>query len=78
MLGKNLYQAAILETDDGKLAHRLPLVKAAIDTRLRELQMDHQGTLDERQAIRDALNGLDGLRRELEKTRSHQMGLSKA
>jgi hypothetical protein len=74
---QELYQAAILETDDGKLADCLPLVKTAIEARLRELQMDHQGTLEERQAIRDALNGLDGLQRELEKTRSHEMGLSK-
>ena len=74
---QELYEAAILETDDGKLAKRLPVAKAAIDARLQELHMGHQVTLEERQAISDALNGLDGLRRELE-TRSHEMGLSKA
>jgi hypothetical protein len=75
---QELYEAAILETDDGKLAQCLPLAKAAINTRLRELRKNHQGTREEWQAIRDALNGLDALRRELEKTRSHEMGLSKA
>jgi hypothetical protein len=71
------YEDAILETDDGKLAKRLQVAKAGIDTRLQELQMDHQGTPEEQQAISDALKGLDVLRRELE-TRSHEMGLSKA
>jgi hypothetical protein len=71
------YEAAILETDDWKLAKRLPVVKAGINTRLQELQMGHQVTREEQQAISDALKGLDVLRRELE-TRSHEMGLSKA
>jgi hypothetical protein len=74
---QELYEDAVLETDDEKLAKRLQVAKAAIDTRLQELQMDHQGTPEERQAISDALKGLVVLRRELE-TRSHEMGLSKA
>ncbi|HEX9112445.1 MAG TPA: hypothetical protein VF845_13275 [Terriglobales bacterium] len=71
------YEDAVLETDDGKLAKRLQVAKAAMDARLQELQMDHEVTPEERQAIRDALRGLDVLRRELE-PRSHEMGLSKA
>ncbi|HYU44983.1 MAG TPA: hypothetical protein VEK84_02255 [Terriglobales bacterium] len=74
---QELYEAAVLETDDWKLAKRLPVVKAGIDTRLHELQMDHHVRGEERQAISDALKGLNVLRRELE-TRSHEMALSKA
>jgi hypothetical protein len=60
------YQTAILETNDEQLPTRLLAAKAAIDRRLHELQSDHGGTPDERQAITDALNGLNLLRRELE------------
>ena len=60
------YRAAILETDDAKLPHRLKTAKAAIDARLHQLQSHHGGTPEERQAISDALAGLMGLRRELE------------
>jgi hypothetical protein len=60
------YQAAILETDDKKLLNRLQAAKAAIDNRLHELQTDHGGTPEERQAITDALGGLNVLRRELQ------------
>jgi hypothetical protein len=74
---QELYEAAVLETDDGKLANRLPVVKAGIDARRQKLQIEYQGTREERQAISDALRGLDVLRRALE-TRSHEMGLSKA
>jgi len=35
---QELYEAAILETDDAKLLTRLPAAKAAIDARLQELQ----------------------------------------
>ena len=74
---QELYGAAVLETDDGRLAKRLPVVKAGIDTRLQELQMDHQVTREERQAISAALTGLDVLRKDLER-RSHETGSIKA
>jgi hypothetical protein len=74
---QELYEDAVLETDDVKLAKRLPVVMAGIGTRLQELQMHHEVPPEERQAIRDAVRGLDVLRRALE-TRSHEMGLSKA
>jgi hypothetical protein len=61
---QDLYEAAVLETDDRKLAERFPVVKAWINARLQELQMMPQVTREERQAISDALNGLDVLRRE--------------
>jgi hypothetical protein len=66
---QELYQAAIIETDDGKLPNRLRAAKAAIDNRLHELQLDHGGTPEERLAISDALAGLNVLRKELQ-TRS--------
>jgi len=76
-LWQELYEAAILETDDGELLKRLPEVKATIDDRLQELQTDHGGTPEELQAISDALVGLNVLRRDLQ-SRSHETGSSKA
>jgi hypothetical protein len=49
-----------------RVKQHIRAAKAAIDTRLHELQMDHGGTPDERQAISDALEGLSILRRELQ------------
>src|SRR5215510_3600425 len=63
---QELYEAAILET---KLLTRLP-EKAAIDARLQEMVTDHGGTFEERQAISDALVGLNVLGRDLQ-ARSH-------
>jgi len=74
---QELYVAAILETDDAKLLTRLPAAKAAIDARLHQLQLDHGGAPDERQAISDALAGLNILRSELE-AGSHDTGSSNA
>jgi hypothetical protein len=54
---QELYSAAIVETDIKKLPTRVQEAKSAIDSRLHELQLDHCGTPDERQAIADALNG---------------------
>jgi hypothetical protein len=71
------YKAALLETHDKELANRLHIAKAAIDRRLQEMQMDHGGTPEERQAIIDALTALNVLRRELE-GRIHESGSSKA
>jgi hypothetical protein len=71
------YKAAILETDDKKLPNRLHAAKGAIDRRLQEMQMDHGGTPEERQALTDALAGLNVIRRELER-RSQETGSSNA
>ena len=46
---EQLYQAAIVETDDKKLPNLVRAAKAAIDTRLHDLQLDHGGTPEERQ-----------------------------
>jgi hypothetical protein len=64
---EEVYAAAVLETDNTKLPNRLHVAKAAIDNRLHELQLDHGGSPEERQAISDALNGLNVLRKERER-----------
>jgi hypothetical protein len=55
------YEAAMLGTDDKNLPNLLQAAKAAIDTRLHQLQFDG-GSPEERQAITDALGGLNVLR----------------
>lgn len=67
---QELYQAAFIETDHRKLPNRISLAKAAIDSRLRDMQLNHSGTAEERQAISDALAGLSILRIELEERSS--------
>ena len=74
---QEFYEAAILETDDGKLVQRIRVAKAAIDSRLEVLQLDHGGTPEERQTIADALAGLNVLRSELER-RTHDADSSNA
>jgi hypothetical protein len=64
---QDLYSAAIVETDGNKMPTRVQESKSAIDSRLHELQLDRGGTIDERQAINDALEGLNVLRREIER-----------
>ena len=55
---KELYQAAILETDWSKIEGRIQAADSAISTRLHEFSLNHGGTPEENQAIRDALNAL--------------------
>jgi hypothetical protein len=55
------YEAAMLGTDDKNLPNLLQAAKAAIDTRLHQLQFDG-GSPEERQAITNALGGLNVLR----------------
>jgi|GEM_PF-1421329 hypothetical protein len=74
---QEFYDAALLETDDGKLVQRVRAAKAAIDSRLEVLQLDHGGTPEERHAIADALAGLNNLRNELE-IRAHDACSSNA
>ncbi len=74
---QELYKAAVLEADDEKLQERIQAAKAAIDARLHEMQLDHGGAPEERQAVSDALAGLNVLGSELE-ARSHDTGRSNA
>lgn len=62
---KNLYQAAILETDWSRIEGRIQAADSAISARLHEFSVDHGGTPEENQAIKDALAGLTVLRREV-------------
>ena len=65
-LWQELYEAAVVETNPKTLQARVQAAKAAIDARLRELQMDHGGTREEQQALRDAVAGVRVLEREIE------------
>jgi hypothetical protein len=59
------YRAAILETDWTKMQQRLQTAESEIRRRQHVLSMDHGGTPEERQAITDALHGMEGLRAEV-------------
>jgi hypothetical protein len=59
------YRAAILETDWAKMQERLQTAEREIQERQRVLSLDHGGTLEERQAIADALSGMKVLRAEV-------------
>jgi hypothetical protein len=72
---QGLYEAAVVETKLEEMEPRLRAAKAAIDARRHNLQLDHEGTREERLAIGDALAGLSLLRSEIE-TRSRDTGSS--
>lgn len=61
---EEIYEAAILETDFSRLPERIKAAQTAIDTRMKEMQQDHQGTPAERAAIQSALAGIRILKRE--------------
>ena len=58
------YRTALLETDWSKMEERIRAAETAINARRSELSLNHGGTPDERQAIEDALNGLNVLRKD--------------
>ena len=60
-----LYATALLETDWSKIDAKIQAAENSISTRLDEFSMNHGGTPEENQAIQDALNGLDILRKEV-------------
>jgi hypothetical protein len=62
---QRFYEAAILETNRSSLPRLIQTAQAAIDARIQQLQADHQGSAEERQAIADALVGLNVLRKEI-------------
>jgi hypothetical protein len=72
-LWRELYEAAVLETNLEKMQANVQAEKTAIDARLYELQLDHGDTPAKRQAITDALSVLNSLRREIE-ARSRDTG----
>jgi hypothetical protein len=62
---EKLYQAAILETDWSKISVHIHAADSAISARLHEFSLNHGGTPEENQRLRDALSGLSALRREV-------------
>jgi hypothetical protein len=62
---QELYQAAVLETDWMKIDEKIQAAANGIKVRLHEFSMRTRGTPEERQAIEDALHGLDSLRKEV-------------
>ena len=60
---KELYEAAIIETEGSKLEERIEAAESALHARLGEVSLD-QGRLEENRAIAEALNRLDILRSE--------------
>lgn len=62
---QELYATALLETDWSKMEEKIQVAENGIRTRLDEFSMNHGGTPEENQAIKDALNGLNGLRKHV-------------
>ncbi|HTW59030.1 MAG TPA: hypothetical protein VMD99_12940 [Terriglobales bacterium] len=66
---QRFYEAAILETNRSSLPRLIQTAQAAIDARLEQLQSNHQadthGSTEERQALADAMVGLNVLRKEV-------------
>ena len=62
---EKLYKEAILETDWSKIENLIQAAESAISARLHEFSLDHGGTREENQRLRDALSGLSVLRREV-------------
>ena len=56
------YMAALLETDWKKMRERVHASEAEIRERQRVLSEDHGGSAEERQAIVDAISGMNVLR----------------
>jgi hypothetical protein len=62
---QQLYATALLETDWSKIDAKIQVAEQGIKTRLHEFSMNHGGTPEENQAIEDALNGLNILRKDV-------------
>jgi hypothetical protein len=60
-----IYHAALLETDWSRIEERIQEADGGIRARLHEFSLNHGGTPEESQAIEDALNALNVLRKEV-------------
>jgi hypothetical protein len=60
-----IYHDALLETDWSRIEERIQTADERIRARLHEFSLNHGGTSEENQAIEDALNALDVLRKEV-------------
>src|SRR6266568_3586292 len=56
------YQAALLETDWTKMQERVQIAESEIHKRRLVLAQDHGGTVEEREALVNAMSGLWALR----------------
>ena len=59
------YKAAVFETDWTKMVERIQAAEAALQKRKKEFDPNHGGTPKENQAIQDALDALNILRKEV-------------
>jgi len=59
------YEAAIVETDRSRLPALIKAAQTAINSRIEELESDHQSTLEEREAIARARAGIRILQQEI-------------
>jgi hypothetical protein len=62
---EKLYKEAIFETDWSKIESLIQAAESAISARVHESSLDHGGTAEENQRMKDALSGLSALRREV-------------
>ena len=62
---QELYAIALLETDWSKIEEKIQVAENGIRARLHEFSMNHGGTPEENQAIEDARNGLNILRKDV-------------
>jgi hypothetical protein len=59
---KELYRAALFETDQSKMSERVAYAEWALNLRARELFHTHGEHLQERQAVNTAMHALQALR----------------
>ncbi len=59
------YEEALVETDPRRLARLIRAAEVEIDARVEELRLKRDGTRGEREAIAEALAGLNILRKEI-------------
>jgi len=62
---ERLYLTAVLETDWTKMDERIQTAENGMRARLHEFSLNHGGTPEENQAIVDASNGLNALRKDV-------------
>ena len=60
-----IYHNALLETDWSRIEERIQIADERIRARLHEFSLNHGGTSEENQAIEDALNALNLLRKDV-------------
>ena len=62
---QEVYKAAVLETDWSKMEERIRAAEIAIHARKNEFRLDHGDTLEENQAIAEAVGNLSILRADV-------------